>query len=388
MLIHLILGRHNSPLDTLLANNINTIIKNSILMKNIFLKSIFVAFVAIITFSCDSAADNNEVVVPKQSILEILKGDSNYSILVAAIKKAGLDLPGASPLSSAGSFTVFAPTNTAFAASLPTFTEANITALTAASEIANLKQIILNHMLVGAVKSGDLVNDTYVKTYAQYNNSSTLLSLYVTTTGGVKLNGGSALVGTNGANVTSADRLANNGIIHTLDKVLLLPTILNHAVANPALSRLVSIVTSTDAASAIGDQTAVKNALANALPGATALTVYAPINDAFIAATAEGTGYLTGAAVTPANVTKVLQYHVENSNRVASSATAFIAATATADLSVTTLSTQKFLVTKGTVKITELPAVSTIPASNIRTVNIQGTNGSLHIIDRVLKPVF
>jgi uncharacterized surface protein with fasciclin (FAS1) repeats len=357
-------------------------------MKNIFLKSMLVAFAAVLTFSCDSSADNTEVIVPKKSILEIAKGDSNFSILVAAIKKAGLDVPGSSPLSSAGSYTVFAPTNAAFAATLPTFTEAYINGLTAPADnttIARLKQVVLNHILSGAVKSTDLVNDSYVKTFAQYNNSSTTLSMYVRTVGGVKINGGSELVGTNGANVTSADMLANNGILHVVDKVLLPQTILNHAVANPSLTQLVSLVTSTDTATPVGDQSAVKTVLENATQGSNAHTIFAPTNDAFTAALA---GFLSGAAVTPANVTKVLQYHVEKANRVSSSATAFTAATSATDLEVLTLSTQKFLVTKGTLKITELPAVSTIPASNIKTVNIQGINGSLHIIDRVLKPVF
>jgi uncharacterized surface protein with fasciclin (FAS1) repeats len=66
------------------------------------------------------------------------------------------------------------------------------------------------------------------------------------------------------------------------------------------------------------------------------ITVYAPDNGAFTAATATG-GYLVGK--TDAQVTTILRYHLENGNRTASSATSFTASTATADVSVATLFT-------------------------------------------------
>ena len=363
-------------------------------MKNKFLKTIFVAFIAVLTFSCDNKDDNTEVIVPKKSILDIAKADPNFSILVAAIKKAGLDAPGASPLSSAGSFTVFAPTNAAFAASLPTYTEAYINGLTAATDastIAGLKQILLNHILSGAVKSGDITDKSYVRTFAQYNNSSTTLSMFIRSNAGVILNGGDT---NGGAKVVSADIVANNGVIHVLDRVLALPTIVSQLKANPdQFSTLVNVVSSV-AGGAFGDQTAVLGVLNGALPGsATALTVYAPTNSAFTTATATG-GFLTdpllfgSPALLDVNIAKVLKYHVQTNNFPAATTTSFSSATATADQTVTTLSTQKFKLIKLTLNITEdLLQTTVLPTDSKATLlNIQASNGVVFGISRVLKP--
>jgi uncharacterized surface protein with fasciclin (FAS1) repeats len=364
-------------------------------IKNLILKSMLVAFVAIVTFSCTSTDDNKEVIVPKKSILDITKADPNFSILVAALKKTGLEAPGSSPLGSAGYFTVLAPTNAAFAATPATasYTEASITALDAAvpaqkATIDLLKLILQYHILGTGARADDLLTNGYSKTFALYNaTAGANLSMFVNkeATGNVLINGGAA---NGGATVVAADMLASNGVIHVLDRVLLLPTVVSNVIANPNLSVLKSVVTSV-AGGTYGDQSAVLTALSNAKPGATALTVFAPLNDAFTAATKAG-GFLTGASfsspTTPAiigtNFTKVLQYHVIVGNTPAASATAV----ATTDITATTLLTQKFFIAKNTLKITELPAVTTLPASNIKLVNIQASNGVIHAIDRVLQP--
>lgn len=358
-------------------------------MKNInkILKTALLACVAVLTFSCSTTNDNNEVIVPKTSILEIAKADPNLSILVAAIKKTGLDNPGSSPLSTAGSYTVFAPTNAAFASST-TYTLESINALTSPADdvvIGKLKQIVLNHILSGGVRSDDFVTNSYVKTFATGIGSSAM-SMYITKTAtDVILNGGSANLG---AKVTAANISASNGIIHVVDKVILLPTLVSMAKANPDFSTLVTVLSGTATTpGTFGDQSAVLTALTGATPSA-ALTVYAPLNSAFAAATT-GTGFLTGAVVTPANVTKVLQYHVDGTTNRVATATAF---SATADITVTTLYKiltvdQKFFIPKNKLQITELPAITTVAPSNIKVTNVQTSNGIIHAIDRVLQPV-
>ncbi len=402
-------------------------------ITNQITKLMLVALIAILTFSCSTSDDDKEIVVSKSSILDIAKADPNFSLLVAIIKKTGLDVPGASTLSLPGSYTVFAPTNAAFLATpaTATLTVDNVTALktTVPAEKATidfLKQVVLNHILSGAIRANDITTG-YVKTFAQYNGSSTiLLSMYINKTGAdVILNGGSATVGAIGGKVVKADINASNGVIHVVDRVLLLPTLVDHVKINTAqFSTLLNVLTS-DAAGAYGDQSAVLTALStatsNPLISATntkpSLTVFAPNNDAFAAATT-ATGYLKGAAfsvtstdtppvVTPngPNFTKVLLYHVTTSfpaiapatrassgNLTASSATSW----SSDDITINTLAqnaaltNQQFKIEKGTLKITEIPTITTTPAtpaSLLRIVNIQGTNGVIHTINRVLQPV-
>lgn len=351
-------------------------------MKNInrIFKIALFAVIASATFSCSNSDDNNEVVVPKTSILEIAKANPDLSILVAAIKKTGLDNPGASPLSTAGSYTVFAPTNAAFLSSTP-FTLESINALTAPADnatIAALKQVVLNHILSGGVRSDDFVTG-YVKTFATGSGSS--MSMYISKTGNdVVLNGGAT---NKGGKVTTANISASNGIIHVVDKVILLPTLVTMAKANPDFSTLVAVLSGTATVpGTFGDQSVVLGALV-AATSAAPLTVFAPVNAAFTTATT-GTGFLTPAGVVnQVNVEKVLKYHVQDMNKLATSATAYSAA----DVTVTTLLTQKFFIAKNTVKITELPAVTGLVPSNIKVVNVQTSNGVIHAIDRVLQPV-
>ncbi len=348
-------------------------------IKNQIIKLMCLFVVAFTTFSCTSD-DNNKEIAKLPTILEIAQADpANFSILIEALKATSLT----PTVSGQGSYTVFAPTNTAFTAA--GFTEAGIKALNPAvpadaTTIANLRKILQNHILGVGTKADDLLTAGYVKTFASGPGTGTTLSMFVNKSGAdVLVNGGST---NGGAKVTKADIDASNGIVHVVDSVILLPTILNHAIANPAFSTLVTVVTSTGGT--FGDQTAVKTALMGAT-GALPLTVFAPLNSAFDTATGTG-GFLTGATVTAANVTKVLQYHVSAGNLPSSSATSWTSSSATANASITTLSTQKFSIQLGTVKITELPAI-TVPASLIKVVNVQATNGIVHAIDRVLQPV-
>ena len=356
-------------------------------IKNQFIKIMFAITLAITTFSCD---DNNNVEIAKlPTIVEIAQADpASFSTLSEALKRTQLLATASNP----GSITVFAPTNAAFAAyvspSPSTAFPAGITltssspALTSTQE-TELRSLLRNHILGVGTKAADILASRYVKTFAA-GVGTTTLSMFVNQTGSdVLINGG---VTNGGAKVIKADIDASNGIVHVVDNVIKLPKILNHVIANPDLSTLVTVVTSTSGT--FGNQAAV----ATALGGNGPLTVFAPLNSAFTTATT-GSGFLTGANLTGPNVTKVLQYHVSSGNLTSSSATSWTANTATSNVTITTLAqnsvpaAQTFLITLGTVKITELPAQTGVPASNIKFVNIQATNGVIHTIDRVLQPV-
>jgi uncharacterized surface protein with fasciclin (FAS1) repeats len=120
-----------------------------------------------------------------------------------------------------------------------------------------------------------------------------------------------------------------------------------------------------------------KTGLATTLSNLVSYTIFAPTNAAFAKATETG-GYLVGK--TDSQITSILNYHLEKSNRVAASATAF---NTSADVTVTTLfPTYTFVITRNSLKIVDKssPAVNAIAT----VLNIQGTNGSIQVVDKVM----
>lgn len=339
-------------------------------IKNQILYFVAILSVTFLTFSC---SETSEDVARLPSIVDIAKSDSaNFSILVDALTKTGL----ATTLSNPGSYTVFAPTNAAFTAA--GITSAAINALNPAvpadaTAIANLRLVLQNHVIGIGTRSTDLLAGGYFKTFGFLKTTATStsganLSIYINKPAAdVLINGGAT---NGGAKVTTADIDASNGIVHVIDAVLALPTIVQQAIANPTLSTLVTVVTSPAQSSVL--------ATLNAATGSAPVSIYAPTNTAF--ATALGTGgYLVGKS--DADVTKILNYHLEKSNRVAATATAF---STSADITVTTLfPTYTLVLTRSTLKIVDksTPAVN----GNATVTNIQGTNGSIQIVDKVLR---
>jgi uncharacterized surface protein with fasciclin (FAS1) repeats len=336
-------------------------------IKNQILYFVTILSVALMTFSCTN--DETKDVVKLPSIVDIAKADpANFSILVDALKITALDLT----LSNPGSYTLFAPTNAAFTTA--GITSASIKALNPlvpadATIIANLKLVLQNHVLGIGTRSLDLVAGGYFKTFGLYKaTAGANLNMFVNQPAtDVLINGGAS---NGGAKITTADIDASNGVVQVIDAVLLLPTIVNQIAANPSLSSLLGVVKSAPQASVL--------ATLNAATAAAPVSVYAPNNEAFVKALGAG-GYLVGK--TDADITKILNYHLEKSNRVAASSTAF---STSADITVTTLFTPNTLVlTKGTVKIVDKsnPAIN----GNVKIVNIQGSNGSIQLVDKVLQ---
>jgi len=185
-------------------------------MKIVSKLKMALACIAFLSFvvSCDNDDDNSKPV--DNTITGIAVKNSNLKILVQALTRAEL----AATLQGTGPFTVFAPTDAAFTAFLKTTPYATI------NDVPKdvLTQILLNHVVSGTAKSTDLQTG-YIKTLAKGGASTTnTLSMYVDLTSGVKLNGV--------AKVTTADVMASNGVIHVVDAVIGLPTIVTHATAN------------------------------------------------------------------------------------------------------------------------------------------------------------
>ncbi len=133
-------------------------------------------------------------------IVDTAVAAGSFKTLAAAVTAAGL----VSTLKSAGPFTVFAPTDEAFA-KLPAGT---VEALL--KDIPKLTSILTYHVVAGKVMAADVV--TMDGKSAKTVNGA---ELKISTKGGVKLNGTS--------NVVKTDIECTNGVIHVLDAVILPP---------------------------------------------------------------------------------------------------------------------------------------------------------------------
>jgi uncharacterized surface protein with fasciclin (FAS1) repeats len=133
-------------------------------------------------------------------VVDVAAGAGSFNTLVAAIKAAGL----VDALKGKGPFTVFAPTDAAFAA-LPAGT---LDDLLKPANKEKLKSILLYHVVPGKVMSGDLKGTINAATLQ--GKSATIIAV----AGGVTVNG---------AKVVTADVAASNGVIHVIDAVILPP---------------------------------------------------------------------------------------------------------------------------------------------------------------------
>ena len=132
-----------------------------------------------------------------KTIVDVAAGNPDFSTLVTAIKAAGL----VETLSGDGPFTVFAPTNAAFA-KLP---EGTLESLLA--DIPELKKVLTYHVVAGKVMASDV---TGMKSAATVQGDDVTIAVV---DGSVKLN--------DAATVTATDIEASNGVIHVIDSVLL-----------------------------------------------------------------------------------------------------------------------------------------------------------------------
>ena len=330
-----------------------------------FTKIIGIALLSLTIFSC-SDDDNNTPA--QQTITDIAVANPDLSILVTALTRTNL----AGTLDGSGQYTVFAPTNAAFTTFF-TSLGANVTVNNV--DVNVLKAILLNHVIGSEIKSTVIPSATYASTLSPINatTNAPTIAMFVQKAGAtVTLNGG---IDSKGAVVTTADVDASNGVIHIVNRVIQIPTLVDHVVDNPDFDTLQAVVTSTSGA--FGDQSAVLNAL-NGLTATAPGTLFAPNNAAFTAATT-GTGFLTGTAVTAANVTRVLQYHVLAGNVRSSAITTTLQSLPTQAM-MPQLNVGVQL--NPTAKITDTQNIVT----DIILVDVQGSNGVIHGVNKVLRP--
>lgn len=302
--------------------------------------SLLVATSAVM-FSC---SDDDIITPESNTIAAIALRNPNLTTLVAALDRAEL----VQTLDQNGPFTVFAPTNAAFTQFLADndFTSLNDI------PVDVLREVLLNHVVSGTNLSTSL-STGYVKTLGKGSaSSSNTLSMYINTTNGVRLNGVSS--------VTTPDVVASNGVIHIVDAVIGLPTVVTHATANPSFSTLVSLLTQQNLVSTLNGS------------ASSPFTVFAPNNDAFTTFETQNPGVL--ASLTSAQVTAVLTYHVVAGANVLSSG---IPATP-----IITFETGTFTIA-GTTITDERDRQTGIIATDV-----QASNGVIHVVNNVLLPTF
>jgi uncharacterized surface protein with fasciclin (FAS1) repeats len=138
-----------------------------------------------------------KVEAPKD-IVDVAIGSPDHTTLVAAVTAAGL----VETLKGAGPFTVFAPTNAAFSA----LKAGTVEGLLKPEKKAALTGILTYHVVAGAVKAADLKDGQKVKTLQGEELK-------------VSIKDGKVTI--NGANVTAADLVGSNGVVHVIDAVLM-----------------------------------------------------------------------------------------------------------------------------------------------------------------------
>lgn len=187
------------------------------------------------------------------TLVDLAASNPDLSILVEAVQKAGLV---DALVDRRADLTVFAPTNDAFVALLGQLGVGGLYDIDADT----LREVLLDHVLTERSDSRRLAR-------------SDRRDVRPVTLGGLAIDFDRSPASVNGADVVAADLRARNGVVHVIDSVLLdpdpRPTLAGLAVANPDLSILV--------------QAATRAGLVEVLAAPGDLTVFAPTNDAFVA---------------------------------------------------------------------------------------------------------
>jgi transforming growth factor-beta-induced protein len=199
-----------------------------------------------------------ELPTPAASIVDVAVSNGSFTTLVAALQATGLDTVLDDQEST---FTVFAPTDAAFAL----LGQDTIDALLADPD--TLKDILLYHVISGS----EILQDAAITVAQSESNKADMANGRQTA---LTLAGSTLYI--NKSAVSLADVMADNGVIHVVDQVILPPpavtdstqTIVDIALANENFSTLVAALTAADLVTTLSDETAT-------------FTVFAPTNAAF-----------------------------------------------------------------------------------------------------------
>lgn len=323
---------------------------------NISLKLYKLSLVLFMSFSfisCD--VDDNESYSPPplSTITEFAASNSDLSNLAAALSAADGNLLS---LLNGGNYTVLAPNNWAFEVWLGN------NGYTSIDEVPTdiLKNVLLNHVISGTVRSSDLAatGSGYTSTNAT-NTDGDFLSMYFSTNNGVVFNGVTT--------VLNPDIAASNGVVHVVDLLIELPTVVTFATTNPGFETLVTALTRDDLSE---DFVSILSTTTEPAP----FTVFAPTNEAFSSLFSElSIDSLND--IDTATLESTLGTHV----------------VAEANVRFEDLSDGMLITTIGddlTISVGTGPLLVDLNGrtANIIAVDIQAYNGVIHVIDNVMLP--
>ena len=279
---------------------------------------------------------------PERNIVELAQNTPDLSILVEAVVAAGL-----APTLSTGSLTVFAPTNSAFAALL---TELGVTK----------DALLANKPLLTAVLTYHVLGTTVARADIPAGKAITPLAggfFKIETTGGLKITDGRNRV----SNITATDIRASNGVVHLVDRVLL-----------PANKDIVATASSLPDFSILVEAVAAAG-LVSALQGKGPFTVFAPTNAAFVDLLRELNVTKEALFANTALLTKVLTYHVVPAR--------VLKAEVPVNTAITTLQ-------GGTISVGSDLVITdqNMRKSRIVITDVFTSNGVIHAVDKVLLP--
>ncbi|AUP80002.1 fasciclin domain-containing protein [Flavivirga eckloniae] len=298
--------------------------------------------------SCNNDDDNPPIVT--NNIIEIAIKTPELTFFVDALKKADGNLIDI--LTSNGPFTVLAPNNAAFTAFLSSNNYASIDDVP--SDV--LSELLLNHVISEDLTSSDFsISGSGYKSTNASGVSDNKISIYFNTSGDIEFNNTSKVI--NGG----ADINASNGTIHIVDKVITLPSILNHLANNNNFNSLLVALDLAD-----GDLTTL-------LGSDGPFTIMAPDNAAF-------TTFLDGTPIgdiNTAHLAKVLLNHVLGN--VTTSANLMTNGSGYTNTSATGPGMKALSLYYNTSANISFNGISTVT-----TADIVGTNGVIHAVNAVI----
>ncbi len=281
----------------------------------------------------------------EQTIVEIAVADGRFTTLVAAVQAAGL----VDALSGEGPFTVFAPTDDAFAAA---FAALGIEPAALLADTETLTSILLYHVVAGKAMAADVVGLESVTTLQGSDIKITVSD------GKVYLN--------DTIQVIITDIEASNGVIHVIDGVLLPP-------AEESMGKIADVAAAAGTFNTL--LAAVEAAgLGEALAGEGPFTVFAPTDDAFAAAFAALGIEPADLLADTATLTDILLYHVVAGQALAEDVVGLERVTTLNGLDVRINVTDEGVFLNDTIKVV--------------ATDVMADNGVIHVIDGVLLPPF
>ncbi|MCX2719997.1 fasciclin domain-containing protein [Lentiprolixibacter aurantiacus] len=308
-----------------------------------------------------------------KTIVEIAVETDDLSLLVEALQQANAGL--VETLSGDGPFTVFAPTNKAFEDVLELLGDDyhSLADFDTDEEKAILVDILTYHVVAGAAAfSTDLTDGQQIPTVQGESLSINLKdnTVHVVDVTGIN------------ASVVIPDVEASNGVVHVIDKVLLPQSALD-AIAALSLKNIVEIAVATnDLKFLVASLKLVNAGLVEALSGEGPFTVFAPTNAAFVSLLFDlGKEYHSIADFDTEEkrdlLVKILTYHVV-------AGTAAFSTDLSDGQSIPTLQGEDIGISlkDGTVHIVD----ATHTNATVVTPDVEGSNGVIHIINKVLIP--